>query len=146
MTAYPPIEDLVPHGYPIRALDDLIEWEPGRAVCRLQLKPGAAFVRDGRVASVVALEYMAQAVAACSGYEAYLGGGRVRVGMIVGVRRMDLIQPHISVGSLVKLVVERVRGNEEVSTFKGMTYADEQLVAEAHLTLVHPEAIPVATA
>lgn len=142
MTTYPPIEDLVPHGYPMRALDSLVAWEPGRAVCQLQLRPGAAFVQDDRVASIVSLEYMAQAVAACLGYEAYRGGGRVRVGMIVGVRRMDLLQPHIQVGSIVKLAVERLRGNDEISTFKGTTHADEQLVAEAHLTLVHPEAAP----
>ncbi len=144
MTVYPPIEDLVPHGYPIRALDALLEWEPGRAVCQLQLRASAAFVHGDRVASVVALEYMAQAVAACLGYEAYLAGGRVRAGMIVGVRRMDLMRPHIQVGSVVKLSVERVRGNDEVSTFKGTTHADEQLVAEAHLTLVHPATPPSA--
>lgn len=140
--AFPPIEDLVPHGLPMRVVEEMLEWEPGRATCRMRLRAHAPLVKDGCVACVAALEYLAQSVAACLGYEAYLGGGRIRVGMIIGVRKMELFQASIPVGSEIRMKVERIRGNEEVSTFRGEAFADEKLACVAHMTLVHPEQPP----
>jgi predicted hotdog family 3-hydroxylacyl-ACP dehydratase len=85
---------------------------------------------------------MAQSVAACLGYEAYLGGGRVRVGMIIGVRKLELTQPYIALGSELLLEVERIRGDEDVSTFRTETRIQGQLICSAHMTLVHPETPP----
>ncbi len=139
---YPPIDDLVPHGPPMRVLEEMLDWAPGRARCRLAVRAHAPFVRAGRVASVVALEYMAQAVAACLGYEAYLSGGRIRVGMIVGVRKMDMLEPHFSVGDEVIVDVSRIRGDDEVSSFNGETKVDGRVVCSAQMTIVHPEQPP----
>ena len=87
---YPPIAKLVPHGPPVRALERLREWEPGRAVCEVRVTRSLPFVHDDRLASVITLEYMAQAVAACLGHEAYVGrGAEVRVGMLIGVRQIQ---------------------------------------------------------
>ncbi len=143
---YPPIEDLVPHGLPMRVLEEMLDWRPGHAVCRMRLRAHAPFVQGRAVQSVVALEYLAQAVAACLGYEAYLGGGRIRVGMIIGVRKMEIFRPQILVGSEVRTIVERIRGDEEVSTFRGEAYSDGEKICVAHMTLVHPEKPPASEA
>jgi predicted hotdog family 3-hydroxylacyl-ACP dehydratase len=139
---YPAIAELVPHGPPIRALDRIVHWEPGRAVCAMTLRAGMPFERDGRVASVATLEYLAQAVAACLGYEAYVGGEGVRVGMLVGIRKMDLLEPWIQVGSELELEVERVRGSDDASTFRGTARTADGTVATAQMTLFHAEAPP----
>jgi predicted hotdog family 3-hydroxylacyl-ACP dehydratase len=139
---FPPIDDLVPHGLPIRAVEEMVAWEKGRATCRLRVRPHTPFVRNNRVASAAALEYMAQAVAACLGYEAFLGGGRVRVGMIVGVRKLELFRPYIEVGTELSIDVELLRGNDDVSTFRTHIHAGGELVSSAHMTLVHPETPP----
>lgn len=139
---YPPFAELVPHGPPMRVLEELIDWEPGRAICRMTVRDGIPFVRGGRMASVVTIEYIAQAVAACLGHEAYVGGEGVRVGMLVGVRKMTLHHPWITVGQELRVSVERVRGNDEVSTFRGEVTADDQLVATAMTTLFHAERPP----
>jgi predicted hotdog family 3-hydroxylacyl-ACP dehydratase len=141
---YPPIEKLVPHGPPIRALERLLDWAPGRAVCELHVTRSMPFVHEARLASVVTLEYMAQAVAACLGHEAYVAGGQVRVGMVIGVRRMQLVRPFVLVGSRLLVTVERIRGNEEVSTFSGETHLGapqdgDTRVSTAHMTLFHGE-------
>lgn len=140
--AYPPIDDLVPHGPPIRAVEELVSWAPGSATCRLRVRGDTPFVRDERLPAVALLEFMAQSVAACLGYEAFLGGGRVRVGMIIGVRKLDLTVPHLAVGTELTLNVERIRGDEDVSTFRAEARADGEPVCSAHLTLVHPETPP----
>ncbi len=139
---YPPFAELVPHGLPMRVVEELVEWEPGRAVCRMTVADGMPFVCDGRLASVVTLEYIAQAIAACLGHEAYVGGEGVRVGMLIGVRKMELLQPWIDVGAELRISVERVRGNEDVSTFRGDVHVGDTLITTAMTTLFHAEAPP----
>jgi predicted hotdog family 3-hydroxylacyl-ACP dehydratase len=140
--AYPPIEDLIPHGYPIRGLDELVDWAPGRATCRLTVHASNPFVREGALPTLALLEYMAQAVAACLGYEAYRGGEGVRVGMLIGVRKMELAADTIPLGSELTITVERSRGNEDVSTFEGITKLLGQRIATAQMTLFHAEKPP----
>jgi predicted hotdog family 3-hydroxylacyl-ACP dehydratase len=132
----------MPHGPPIRALEELLDWESGRAVCRLTIRNGMPFVHDGEVASVAFVEYLAQAVAVCLGYEAYVGGDGVRVGMLVGIRKMTLHQPSVRVGTDVTIEVERVRGSEDASTFTGEAKANGQPIATAQMTLFHAEKPP----
>jgi predicted hotdog family 3-hydroxylacyl-ACP dehydratase len=135
---YPPIERLVPHGAPMRALERLVQWAPGHALCDLHVAASLPFVEEGRLPSVVTLEYMAQAVAACLGHEAYVGTGtEVRVGMLIGIRQMKLLRPHVLVGDRLEVEVDRIRGNEDVSTFRGETRVGEVLVTTAHMTVFH---------
>lgn len=140
--AFPPIDDLVPHAPPMRAVEQLVDWAPGRATCTMTVRPHNLFVEGGKVPAVATLEFLAQTVAACLGHEAFTHGGTVRVGMIVGVRQMELFVPHIHVGDNLTLVVERVRGTDEVSTFSGRASVGDLLVSKASMTLVHPEAPP----
>jgi predicted hotdog family 3-hydroxylacyl-ACP dehydratase len=140
--SYPPIEDLVPHGFPIRGLDELVDWAPGRATCRLVVDRAMPFVRDGALPPVALLEYMAQAVAACLGYEAYTVGEGLRVGMLIGVRRMQLRATPIPVGSELSIAVERSRGNDDISTFEGVTRLADVEIATAQMTLFHAEKPP----
>ena len=142
MSRYPAIEDLVPHGLPIRMLEELVDYRDGSATCRMTVRPDTPLVRDGRLSSVVTLEIMAQAVAACLGYEAFLDGDGVRVGMLVGVRKMTLHEPWITVGADLHATVTRMRGTSDVSTFEGMARVDETRIASANMTLFHAEKPP----
>jgi predicted hotdog family 3-hydroxylacyl-ACP dehydratase len=145
MERFPAIEKLVPHGLPMRALDELEHWEPGHAVCRVRIREGMPFVGEHGVDSVVLLEYMAQAVAACLGHEAYVGGDGIRAGMIVGVRKMKLHRPSIPLQSEVRIAVDRLSGTEEVSVFTARAEIDDILVADARLTLFHADPDTVST-
>ena len=140
--SFPPFHELVPHEGPMVLLDEMVEWAPGSATCRLEIQSGTAFERDGGVDTVVSIEWMAQAVAACLGYEAFKGGEGVRVGMIVGCRRFELDRPRVLVGDSLRISVERIRGNELVSHFNCETWNAADRVAFALLTLFHAEEPP----
>lgn len=139
---FPPIDDLVPHAPPMRAVEQMVSWAPGRATCTMIVRPHNLFVEGGKVPALATLEFLAQTVAACLGYEAFTNGGTVRVGMIVGVRQMELFVPHVLVGDCLTLNVERVRGTDEISTFSGEARVGDVVVSRANMTLVHPEAPP----
>ena len=140
--SYPPIEELVPHAGAMVLLEELLEWSAGHARCRLRIREGAPFVRERAVESVVTIEYMAQAVAACLGYEALLGGAGVRVGMIIGCKRFEAHADQLHVGDELEVSVQCVQGNEALSHFECRVLRAGTLFSEALLTLFHAEQLP----
>ena len=139
---YPSIEDLVPHGPPIRMLDALEAWEPGFARCSMLLRESTPFVKEGRLSTVLTIEHMAQAVAACLGYEAYQQGSGIRIGMIIASRNFEMDRGELAVGDLLNIEVRRQRGNEDLSHFLGEVHVDGERIAAAHMTVYHAERPP----
>lgn len=137
MTRLPPVAELVPHGPPMLAVDELLECEPGRALARLVVRE-RPFARDGRVETLVLLEPMSQVVAACLGHEAAREGAAIRVGMVVACKELVLSRPDVAVGEELLVRVERRQGTDQVSQFETEARdAAGALVARASLTLVH---------
>ncbi len=141
-TVLPDMADLVPHGAPIRMLDTLDAWRPGHASCTAVLRDDGPFAVDGQVDAVVALEIMAQAVAACLGYQAFRGGEGVRVGMIVGIRKMTLNRASFQVGERLTVVAECLRGDDTISRFQCETHIAGEAVATASMTVFHASEPP----
>lgn len=123
-------------------LDRMLEWQPGEARCELTLNNASTFVRDGAVDALVSIEYLAQSVAACLGYEAYQAGDGVRVGMVIASRSLELNTQQFHTGETLRTHVERIRGNQQLSHFGGILTRDEQIVATANLTIYHAEKPP----
>jgi predicted hotdog family 3-hydroxylacyl-ACP dehydratase len=136
---FPPISLVVPHRGPMVLLDRIVDWAPGRIECALRVEDGARFVEDGRLAAPFTIEHMAQAVAACLGYEAYRGGRGVRVGMIVACREFEAFRPAASVGDDLRVRADRERGNETLSHFHCQVSNHDDAFATAILTLFHGE-------
>src|SRR5690606_30128438 len=142
MSQYPPIAELIPHAGPMVLLDAMLHWAEGETEASYRVREGAPFVNEGRVEGVVTIEYMAQAVAACLGYEALLGGEGVRVGMIIACKRMVLHGAHLHVGDHGTIRVKRIRGNDTLSHFDCRLERSGELFAESVLTLYHAEKPP----
>ncbi|MCR9246580.1 MAG: hypothetical protein NXI31_16220 [bacterium] len=138
MKAIPAVTELVPHQAPMLGLEEVVEYEPGRARARLVVHPDGLAVRDGAVDSVMTLEYMAQTVAACLGMEAYAEGEAVRVGMVIACRQMEVFRPQLLVGEEFTIEARCVRGTESLSHFEAsIEDVEGALVATSTLTLVH---------
>jgi len=139
---YPSIRELIPHDGPMVLLDEMLHWEAGHARCRIRLAPGMRFVSGGTVDTIVTLEYMGQAVAASCGYAAFRGGNDIRVGMIIGCRRMDIEVPKLQVGDDLLVEVREVRAQDEISVYECEVSRGSEPVASAQLTLYHAEKPP----
>ncbi|HTE05187.1 MAG TPA: hypothetical protein VK824_03245 [Planctomycetota bacterium] len=137
MSAWPPIASLLPHAAPMLALEELLDWAPGRATARMTVRGDGPFVRDGAVAGVCTLEFMAQGVAACLGCEAANAGAAVRVGVVIAVRSMDIERDALPVGTELVIRVRRVRGSESLSIFETEAEDGTGIVARAVMTLLH---------
>lgn len=139
----PPVADLVPHAPPTLALQELLHQDAGSATLRLCIEEHGLLVRGDGVDAAVALELMAQGAAACLGMDAYRGGGAVRVGMVVGCRKLVLLRPRYFVGESFTVHVRCTRTSDFASNFDGeLRDAHGELVAKATMTIVHPELPP----
>jgi predicted hotdog family 3-hydroxylacyl-ACP dehydratase len=139
---YPAIADLVPHAGAMVLLDGLDEWRQGYARCHAAIRAHAPFVVNGGVAAEVTIEYMAQAVAACLGYEAITAGDGVRVGMIIACKRFEAHAERLQVGDLVEIEVHCIQGNESLSHFDCKLTRATELFSAATLTLYHATSLP----
>ncbi|HEB54391.1 MAG TPA: hypothetical protein ENI87_14150 [bacterium] len=140
---FPAVSELIPHEPPMLALDRLTAWRKGHAEGELTIRPENPLARDGTVFTVMALEYMAQAVAACLGMESYLAGGNVRVGMVIACRRMTIHRQSMAVGETFRVRADEVRASDAISHYDGeLRSAGGELVATCTMTLVHGEKPP----
>jgi len=149
MSDFPPVVQLIPHREPMILLDELVDWsEDGRSVCRFTVRDDARFVEGGRLETAFMMEHMAQAVAVCLGYAAYRGGRGVRVGMIVGCRTFECLEPEAKIGEVLTVTAEQRSANLTVSSFECTVRRDDpdaaeggHAIAHAHLTLYHGDTI-----
>ena len=140
---FPAMTELVPHQPPVLALEELTSWRLGHAEGKLTIRDTNPLVKNGKIHTVMSLEYMAQCVAACLGMEAYVEGGNVRVGMVIACRKLEIFQPELLLGETYSVKADCVRGSEVASHFDGeMRSSDGELVAVCTMTLVHGEKPP----
>jgi predicted hotdog family 3-hydroxylacyl-ACP dehydratase len=123
-------------------LDEVVAWAPGRARCRVTLRPDSPFMRDGRVRAVVALEIMGQAMAALGGLEARAGGLPPRVGLLLGTRELSLAVGELRAGDALDVEVERLQEGGGAAQYRGVVLRDGAPVASALLSVYHPDDVP----
>jgi predicted hotdog family 3-hydroxylacyl-ACP dehydratase len=137
--SYPPIAEIIPHADHMVLIDEMVYWSEGETECSLTIKKGAPFVAKDQLETPFMLEHMAQTVAACLGYEAFLGGRGIRVGMIIACRKFVALIPFVARGEKIIFRAKRIRGNALLSHFDCEARTRESLIANAELTLYHGE-------
>lgn len=141
MSEFPPIAQIVPHREPMVLLERMLQWSPGQTECALRVRSGARFVDEDGLRAPFTIEHMAQSVAACLGYEAFLGGRGVRVGMIVSCRAFRAHMPRVAIGDELIVRARRERGNDSLSHFDCEVRRQDALFTTASLTLFHGESL-----
>lgn len=127
----------------MRLLDELCHYDTETATCRVSLTEDSSFMRDRRVAAVVAIEYLAQCVAAYatlhpSGSVPSAGrASKPRIGYLVGVRRLDLMAEYFVPGDELMVTVKHIWGGAEGAQFEGLVERAGAVVASATLTVFH---------
>jgi predicted hotdog family 3-hydroxylacyl-ACP dehydratase len=104
----PAIEQVVPHRGPMLWLDRVCEGDDRFVVCSASVSASAPFVRAGKVAAVVVLEYMAQGAAALLGLQAHRRGAVPRGGFLVAVPTFELRVDELAVGDALVVRAEQV--------------------------------------
>lgn len=135
MIPLPAIAELVPHSAPMILLDEILGFDGARIRCRTTVRTESMFVEEDRVRAIVALEYMAQAVAAFAGMQGRAGGAPPRVGYVLGTREMTLEAGWFMVGDELVVEAEEVWGDGRMGSFRCTVTRDGLCMAEAHINV-----------
>ncbi len=137
----PAVVDILPHAPPMVLIDAITKHSATTAQCEVTIRAGMPFEHDGKVASVIAIEFMAQSVAAFAGYQPHIDGEPPEIGYLIGCRKMNFARSSLSVGEHLIISVERVFGDVMLGKFTcTVRGADSTLVADAELTVALPRA------
>ena len=131
----PPIAELLPHAHPMILVDRVSSFQPGRAVCEVVLRPDSPFVEEGQVRALVAIEYMAQSVAAYAGLRARTRGDAPSLGFLLGSRDLKLHVERLHAGDALRVEIEHVFGDDQLGSFKCQVQRGAEVVAEALLSV-----------
>ena len=140
---YPPIEQLLPHRPPMILIDRLV-WTNGVAtVCEVSIRPHSMFIQAVRVPAFVGIEYMAQTVAAHGGYQSYLEGQPVAVGLLLGTRRLETRCQFFELGQTLRIEAIHIWGQHKLMRFRcTITHAVSNIrLQQAELNVFRPKAI-----
>jgi predicted hotdog family 3-hydroxylacyl-ACP dehydratase len=113
---FPPVAELVPHDAPMILVDELVEWSPTRARVRARVRRGGPFVTQGRLPATILLEYMAQAIAVADGMGARITG-RTDIGLLLGIRELDLAVAEVEVGDELDIHVEQRFADTKLASY-----------------------------
>ncbi len=132
---YPAIEELVPHRAPMLLLDRIEDDGDRTTTCGLTIREDSSFVENGAVPSYLALEYMAQAVAAHAGLRDVRKGQPVSIGYLIGARNVEFLVDEFRVGDQLRIIVSDVWCDGELGQFEVQIESGNRRVAGAQLNV-----------
>ena len=115
---YPPVADLLPHAGRMVLLTRVLAHTKTQTTCAVEISPGSVFAdADGGVPAWVALEYMAQCIAAHGGLRASAAGEPVAIGVLLGTRSVTLHTSRFHPGQRLEVEATHVWGEQEFFSF-----------------------------
>lgn len=134
-----PVAELLPHAPPMVLLDRVLRTDGDCLDAELSIRADSEFCVDDRVGIWVGIEYMAQAVAAWSGWQARLRQQPVKVGFLLGARRYLCHVDHFAVGDRLIVRVQReFQADNGLARFQGRVERDGECCAEASISVYEP--------
>ncbi|GAB1267576.1 3-hydroxylacyl-ACP dehydratase [Aurantivibrio infirmus] len=101
------ISEVVPHSGLMSLLDDIVDYDEESLTASVDIHPGVMFAEVQGVPSWVGIEYMAQTIAAHAGVLQRLNGLEVKVGFLVGTRKLTCSHSYIPFDSKLLVKVEK---------------------------------------
>ncbi len=125
----------MPHQPPMRFIDEVLEVEEARIVCRCHLGEGHIMADAGRVTPLVAIELFAQAAAALMVYRAAKAGMPPTGGFLLGTRKVDVTVDAFHLGDALTIDVKELWGNGPLAQFECVLTRDGDEVASGSINV-----------
>ena len=130
----------------MRLIDEVLAYDPDADTisCRALPKSDCVLARDGKIPAVVALEYMAQTVAAyvtlhrMTHMSSSSGDVKPRIGFIIGARKLKFHVPYFEPGTPLTVVAHLTWRDEATASFECVVLLDEENLASTQLMVYEP--------
>ena len=116
------VASLLPHSGHMVLIDCVKEFGDDYTVCRAPVGDKHILLQDGVLSSMAYMELMAQGIGAFAGIEALKAGEPVRLGFLLGTRKLDLFADSVPVGTELE-----VRAHVSIQDLGGMGVFDCEL-------------------
>ena len=100
------VAELVPHSGKMSLLDNIVEYRDGWLRAEVSITADSMFADEHGVPAWIGLEYMAQAVAAYSGWQERLKGGPPKLGFLLGTRKYLCSSDYFAIGTTLIITVQ----------------------------------------
>ncbi|GLT15149.1 hotdog family protein [Vibrio algivorus] len=139
-TSLPNIASLVPHAAPMILVDKLIAVDQQSIHTQVIIKSDELFfnVENQSVPGYVGIEYMAQSIAAWSGFQAWQKGEPPAIGFLLGSRRYQSQCSEFSLDETLDIYAEQVMENNGMAVFQCRIDVQGKTVANAQLNAFVP--------
>ena len=137
--ALPRPADVLPHKAPMILIDELLSATDTSLTARVLLRDDSPLVQDGRISSLVAIEYMAQSIAAMAGLRRRSRGENVKKGFLLGCRELTLGLPELRTGDDLTVLVRETWATEDLGHFECTVKRGGDLVAAGVLSVYQGE-------
>ena len=111
------VAELLPHDGKMVLLDRVIEYDQESLVAEVVVRDDGLFGDGKTVPAWLAIEYMAQTVAAHGGMMCHLAGKPINLGFLLGTRRYNCNVSFLTVGTQLKVKVERLIQDQGLGVF-----------------------------
>lgn len=140
MNKYPDITSLVPHKAPMLLIDKLIDVDELTVHCQVNIDAQGLFF-DKQINAVpawVGIEFMAQTVAAWSGYHAWLKELSSPVGFLLGCRRYTSECESYVMGTVLDIYAQQLMESDGMAAFCCRIECAGKELASAQLNVFVP--------
>ncbi|MCH1919514.1 hotdog family protein [Shewanella sp. A3A] len=138
-----PLSDFIPHRPPMLLIDRIHQYQTDNLQAEVTITEHSAFYEptSQRVPNYVGIEYMAQTIATLAGVEADARGEPLRIGFLLGSRKLQLLQPGFDLGHSYRISVTRLYQEDTgLAVFDCQIYdSAAQLVASANVNVFQPQ-------
>ncbi|SQH74242.1 Thioester dehydrase [Shewanella benthica] len=136
------IADVIPHRDPMILIDRLISHETDSLLTQVDISELSPYF-DAELKGVpnyVGIEYMAQSIAALAGVEAKSRGDIIRVGFLLGTRKLQMHIADYRLGESYQTRVSRLYQEESgLAVFDCQIFHRQTLVATANVNVFQPQ-------
>lgn len=133
-----PVSSLVPHSAPMVLLDAVLEYGEKYLVAAVDIHPGCRFY-DATLEGVpawVSIEYMAQAISAWAGVQARQKGENIKVGFLLGSRKLLLPVKVLAAGQRYTVAVKQLlRDDSGLASFDCQVLLADKICVEARVNV-----------
>lgn len=136
-----PMQEILPHDHPMILIDRVVSFDGDSIRCQVEIEEHSSFCEKDVVPSYIAMEYMAQTIAAWSGLMSRSRGEKPKLGFLLGTRHLDLNISNFESGQVLDIYGKLLYKTDEMASFECHVDLKGREVARAKMNVFQPNEI-----
>jgi len=136
------LDQLISHRAPMSLLSRFVSADNDSAVCEVEIKKSSAFfdLSRGGVPTYIGIEYIAQTIATFAGALAMKSGEEVKIGFLLGTRKLSLNESYFKVDKTYRVNVKQLYLEDSgLAVFETTVSDADKVIVSGNINTFQPE-------